>query len=416
MNTMKDDHKRKVQRIHELAELRHRTGELENPETDHKPAEGALEQRYRTLVESAPDAILMMDKAGNVLTCNQAFLTLFGYKKGEIVGKSIRLIHPSDESFRLFGETAYPVIEKAGLFRTEWELMHKDGTIVPAESVTSTMKSPHGSTLGYIGVIRDITDRKKAEQERKKLETQLRQAQKKEAIDTLAVGIAHDFGNILSAIIGYTGLAREHVPKDTRLDADLEEVYKAGMRAKDLVEQILTFSGQGEQEKKPLHISSIIEESLKLLRASLPASIDIRENIMTTSDTVQADPSQVHQVLVNLGTNAAHAMQEQGGVLQVSLEDVVIRHGADKQRDLKPGPYLKFSVSDTGHGMTPQVMERIFDPYFTTKEKSVGTGLGLAVVDGIVKSYGGMVSVESKPKKGSTFHVFFPRVATEDKE
>jgi nitrogen-specific signal transduction histidine kinase len=237
-----------------------------------------------------------------------------------------------------------------------------------------------------------------------------------EAIGTLAGGIAHDFNNILGAIIGYTEMALYEAPASSKNRNNMEEVLKAGHRAKDLVQQILAFSRQSEQERQPVLIHLIIKEALKLLRASLPSTIEIRQNIRTDLGAVLADPTQIHQVMMNLCTNAHHAMSEKGGMLGVTLSDVELDvKEVVAYPDLKPGSYLKLTVSDTGQGMDPNVIERIFDPYFTTKEKGVGTGLGLAVVHGIVKSHGGMITVQSEKGKGSAFQVFFPVVKTQVK-
>jgi len=256
---------------------------------------------------------------------------------------------------------------------------------------------------------------KKAEdvsrQEIEKMQARFRQVQKMEAIGTLAGGIAHDFNNILSAIIGYTELALYFDSEATSSRELLEQVLKASNRAKDLVAQILTFSRQSEQELKPVMISLLIKENLRLLRTSLPTTIEIRQNITAKSSTVLADPTQIHQVLMNLCTNASHAMRENGGVLDVSLIPFDLDpNAATHYPDLTPGPYLKLTVSDTGHGMNRAVMEHIFDPFFTTKEPGRGAGMGLSVVHGIVTSYGGTIIPESEPGKGTTFHVFFPRL------
>ena len=235
-----------------------------------------------------------------------------------------------------------------------------------------------------------------------------------EAIGTLAGGIAHDFNNILSSVIGYTELAIEEVSKRGLLHNNLQEVLKAGRRARDLVKQILAFSRQSDQELRPLEISPIIKETLKLLRASLPSTLEIHQDIGTDLGTVMTDPTHVNQILMNLCTNAAHATGENGGTLDVSLEKV--DNGTDlgvRFTGLSPGPYLKLTVSDNGHGMAPEVKERIFDPYFTTKEKGEGTGLGLAMVHGIVKSHGGTITVYSEPEMGSAFHVYLPVMETE---
>jgi len=250
-----------------------------------------------------------------------------------------------------------------------------------------------------------------AKEEKKSLEMQLQQAQKMEAIGTLAGGIAHDFNNILSAIIGYSELALREVSEDTKLYSYVQGVRKAGKRARNLVSQILSFSRQSEEERKPIQIAPILKESLKLLRASLPATIEIRQNFGARLGNVMADPTQIHQVIMNLCTNAAHAMREKGGVLEVSLESADLdTFFAAQHADIPSGTYLKLTVSDTGCGMTMDVIEKIFDPYFTTKEKGVGTGLGLAVIQGIVKSHGGTITVESNPGMGSSFTIFLPVV------
>ena len=249
-------------------------------------------------------------------------------------------------------------------------------------------------------------------EERKQVEKQLRQAQKMEALGTLAGGIAHDFNNILAVILGFTEIAL-NMPEDTRTQHWLKQVLKAGDRAKELVQQILAFSRETERERKPIRITPILKETLKLLSASLPATIEIREDV-DASGAILGDPTQVHQVLMNLCTNAAYAMREDGGVLTVSQSDVELDvEGAARYPNLPPGSYLRLIVSDTGHGMDRAVMERIFDPYFTTKEPSEGTGLGLSVVHGIVQSCGGRIAVYSEPGKGTTFHVVLPRIDRE---
>jgi len=257
-----------------------------------------------------------------------------------------------------------------------------------------------------------IIERKQAEEEKQKIEAQLVQAQKMEAIGTLAGGIAHDFNNILSAVIGYTQISLDQAEKGTLLKRNLDEVLKAGIRAKNLIQQILTFSRQSDQGENPVYINLLAKEVLNLLKASLPSTIEIRQRIQSNS-AVLSDPTQIHQVLMNLCTNAGYAMRENGGVLEVSLTDEELeadftaRHG-----DLAPGPYIKLTVGDAGHGMPPEVLEKIFDPYFTTKEVGEGTGMGLSVVHGIVKNCGGTITVYSELGEGTTFNVFLPIIET----
>ena len=262
----------------------------------------------------------------------------------------------------------------------------------------------------FVQIIWRLVDRIKTHHEDQKVSKRLRQTQKMEAIGTLAGGIAHDFNNILSAILGYTELAQLKLPDDSDIQKDLHQVIVAGNRAKDLVSQILTFSRQTEQSFKPVQIKIIIKETLKLLRASLPATIDIKAHI--NSDAyVFADATQVHQVILNLCTNAGYAMRENGGTLEVELESLELdAEFVNRHPGLQVGYHIKLTVSDDGCGIPHQVMERIFDPFFTTKEKGDGTGMGLAVVHGIVKSHGGVINAYSVPGKGSSFHVFLPAI------
>ncbi len=251
---------------------------------------------------------------------------------------------------------------------------------------------------------------KKETEERKLLEAQLLQSQKMESIGTLAGGIAHDFNNILFPIMGYAEMTLNELPPESTARRNMMEILKAADRAKDLVGQILTFSRQSRQERKAIKIDPIIKETVKLLRATLPPNIRIRHDIAEECPYVIADPSQIHQILMNLCTNAYHAMEDNGGILTVGLRPICI---GEKDRkpcpDMFPGKYLKITVSDTGCGMTREVMERIFDPYFTTKETGKGTGLGLAIVHGIVKAHEGHISVYSQPGKGTVFEICLPR-------
>ncbi|AGF77574.1 histidine kinase [Desulfocapsa sulfexigens DSM 10523] len=254
-------------------------------------------------------------------------------------------------------------------------------------------------------------------EQRRTLEAQLRQTQKMEAIGTLAGGIAHDFNNILTAIIGYTEITIGDLAPDSRAASDLQQVLNAGNRAKELVKQILSFSRQAEQELQPLRPQLLVKEALKLLRSSIPSTIEVKENIDPECGAVLADPTQIHQIIMNLCTNAYHAMRETGGVLGVSVTPVEL--GSDDlttKMHLTAGIYVKFEVSDTGCGMDKMVLEKIFDPYYTTKGKKEGTGLGLSVVHGIVKSLHGDITVYSSLGEGTTFRVYIPMVDTEAKK
>jgi nitrogen-specific signal transduction histidine kinase/ActR/RegA family two-component response regulator len=240
-------------------------------------------------------------------------------------------------------------------------------------------------------------------------EKQLRQVMKLQAIGTLAGGIAHDFNNILFPIVGFTELTIDDIPEDSQARQNLEEVLKATKRAKELVQQILTFSRQNCQERKPLKVQHLIKEALKLLRATIPSSIEIDSEIDESCGPIKGDPTQVHQIIMNLCTNAYHAMQETGGKLEVSLKEKNITYEQSlKMVGMKVGKHIELVVKDTGCGMEPQVMERIFEPYYTTKEQGKGTGLGLSVIHGIVKNHGGDITVTSQPGKGSSFKVYLP--------
>jgi PAS domain S-box-containing protein len=263
-----------------------------------------------------------------------------------------------------------------------------------------------GKCVKMKGTFQDIT-------EQKQLENQLRQSQKMESIGTLAGGIAHDFNNILGIILGNTELALDDVPEWNPARLNLEEVITASLRAKDVIRQLLSFARKTKLEKKPINIKSIIRESLKMLRASIPTSIDIRQNISEDIDAILADPTQIHQVLINLCTNADHSMPH-GGIIEVTLENIALDEDSPAQYpELHPGRYVHLIVRDSGHGISQEDMENIFDPYFTTKDVGKGTGMGLAVVHGIVKEHNGVITVKSEPGKGTTFGLFFPAVEKE---
>lgn len=253
-----------------------------------------------------------------------------------------------------------------------------------------------------------------AMEEKEKLEVLLRQAHKMEAIGTLAGGIAHDFNNLLAIIMGYTQLAQYEAPKDSKFAGNLKMVLKAGNRAKDLVQQILAFSRHSQVQLSPLQLLPLIKEELKMLRSSLPTTIEIRSDLAPEGCVVFADPTQVHQIIMNLCTNAYHAMEQTGGILNIAMKMVCLEKDDPKLAlNLKPGEYVELIVTDTGKGIGLDIIEKIFEPYFTTKEQGRGTGMGLAIIHGIVASYDGAISVESEPGKGTTFHVYLP-VAKQD--
>ncbi len=371
----------------------------------------ATTNRYRTLFENAGDAIFVLDFKGRILDANRIACERLGYARKELLSlnwNDIEAREPNEES----GKDRLEELRQEGHLIFETSHKRSDGKIIPIEMSSCTTEYDREPTILIIA--RDITERKEAEKEKALLQTQLKQAQKMEAIGTLAGGIAHDFNNILTPISGYTELALRKIPENSKARNNLEQVLTAVQRAKGLVQQILTFSRQDGQKRCSLEIKSIIKEALKLLRASLPATIEIRSHI-NASGSVIADPTQIHQVMLNLCTNAHHAMRENGGTLEIRLDDIDLTPTESKHApDLKPGPYVCLTVMDTGHGMNKDMLDRIFEPYFTTKPEGEGTGMGLSVVHGIVKNHGGDIIVESEPGIGSTFKVFFPRTHETD--
>jgi PAS domain S-box-containing protein len=365
--------------------------------TERKQTNEALkesEERFRVLFEHAPDPFYINRMDGTLVDGNKAAEKLTGYKREELMGtkfSELGLISNSD--FPRVLELLKKNREDKPTGPDEFKLFRKNGAPAYVELSTHPV-SIKGEKI-VLGIARDISERKKTESGKKRLEAQLRQAQKMEAIGTFAGGIAHDFNNILSAIVGYTELALAKTPKDNALYEYFQEVFGASLRARDLVKQILTFSRQAEQQMQPVQVNLIVREILKFLRSSLPSSIEIRHDIISDA-RVLADPTQIHQVLMNLCANAKHAMRETGGVLEISLRDV---HLGAEFAALHPltvqGPHLKLSVADSGEGIPREILDKIFDPFFTTKGKREGTGLGLAVVHGIIKNSGGHINVVS---------------------
>ena len=369
--------------------------EIEAAERARRKSEG----RYRQLIETANDAIYIAQD-GVIKFPNPQTLKLVEYSAEELLQTPfIELIHPDDRdmvlrrhverlqggkppstySFRILSKSARELWVQLSTSLIEWD--------------------DRPATINFL---RDIT-------ELKRIEGRLQQAHKMEAIGTLAGGIAHDFNNILSAILGYTELALLDLPSPNPAREVLLQTMKAGTRARDLVRQILTFSRKAQLDKHPLDLAPIIEEGLNFLRASLPATIEIRQQVESGLGAVVADSTQIHQVLMNLCANASHAMRDGEGVLTVALTRIQIGSPqGHSSLELEPGAYLKLVVSDTGHGMAPQVAERIFEPFFTTKGVGEGSGMGLAVVHGIVKSHGGEIAVQSEPGRGAAFQIYLP--------
>ena len=366
-------------------------------------------ERQAELLDLAHDAIIVRDTRGRIVYWNAGAEITYGWSKDEALGNTVdnllKTTYPSS-----LQEIVYVVYREG---RWEGELTHtgKDGRQIVVLSRWTLRRGGAGASGEMLEINRDITARKA-------VEAQLRQAHKMEAVGTLAGGIAHDFNNILSAIMGFTEMAIEDVPDRPQVEGNLRHVMQSAIRARDLVKQILAFSRKTEQTtRSPMSLSPVIRETAELLRASIPSFIEIVLSETVTSDTILADPVEVQQILMNLATNASYAMEEKGGVLEIRLTDIDFPPNVpSRQSDLAPGKYIELTVRDEGAGMTAEVTKRVFEPFFTTREVGRGTGLGLAVVYGIVKGLQGSITVDSEPGVGSTFRVLLPKAVTDGNE
>jgi PAS domain S-box-containing protein len=360
-------------------------------------------------IEQAEEIVTITDKDLIILYANPALEKISSFSKKEVLGKSVKRVFRRRPGISMFN--IVKTLDRGKVWKGQLHLKNKSGNDSILYTTVSPVHDSKGNVFSYVFIMRDVTHDQR-------MEERLRRTEKMEALGTLTGGIAHDFNNILSCIIGFTELALDDAQAETQLNKNLKEIMTAGIRGKELVKQILTFSRQEKQEKILLHLGNLVREILAFLRPSIPASIEIRKDLQSDAK-VMADPTQIQQVLMNLCSNAAHAMDEKGGVLEVRLIDLEINSDSrSKNTDVQPGKYLRLTVSDTGHGIENSIQSRIFDPFFTTKEKGRGTGMGLAVVHKIVESLGGIITVYSRPKKGSTFHVFLPRAEnlTEEKD
>jgi PAS domain S-box-containing protein len=359
------------------------------------------------VVEGSTDAIFLKNLKGQYLLANSSSLKAIGKAEHEVLGKddselfpaaSAMVINVVDSSVLQSGQ---PLIAEEHL-----ETSYGDSYWLASKS---PYRDPEGNIIGLIGISRDISDLKKNENEKKELQERLIQAQKMESIGTLAGGIAHDFNNILGAILGYAEMVQGESPVGTRTREDIDQVVKASLRAKELVKQILAFSRQTDFEPRELQPALIIEEAVKMLRPSLPTTIDIQQDIDSEVGVILADPIQIHQILTNLTTNAFHAMEETGGTLSISLKNKELTPvNLISEPDVQPGLFVQITVGDSGSGIAPDIKDKIFDPYFTSKETGKGTGMGLSIVHGIVNNCGGFISFQSELGEGSTFQVFLP--------
>ena len=353
-----------------------------------------------------------LDVPTNRLTWSDGIYTLFEINRTTSTASYeafFKYIHPDDRT--LVAQAYLESLENRTTFNIEHRILLRSGRIKWVSEIGRTEYNDEGDPVRSVGTVQDITGRKKVEEENKYLQRQLLQAQKMEAIGTLAGGIAHDFNNILAAILGYAELVKEDVPPGSVVEHEIDQVIQAGNRARDLVKQILDFSRQAETEKVPLQPGIIIKETLKLLRSSMPTTIVVEQNIDMDSGLILADQIQIHQLLMNVCTNAFQAMEEKGGKLIVSLtrKDFTAEDLADII-DIRPGTFVQISIKDNGPGIPPAVQEKIFNPYFTTKEIGKGSGMGLAIVHGIVKSNGGFLTFSSRVGEGTVFHINLPVV------
>jgi PAS domain S-box-containing protein len=376
---------------------------LQREVDERQRTEAALrdsEEQYRHLVENINDVIYATDVHGVLTYVSPAVEAQSGYTPAELIGHRFADYVYWEDRQRILQQFEQRL---AGhLAPSEYRIVTKAGEVRWIRS-SSRRISQGDRVLGVQGVYIDIT-------EQRRLEEQLRQAHKMEALGTLAGGMAHDFNNLLGIMLGNTELALLERPEGqpTATRRHLEHIHQACLRARALVRQILSFSRKTPQVLQLCHFAPIVQESLALMRALIPTTIDLRLAITAAADVVLADPVQLQQVVINLVTNAAQAMEPAGGVIEVGLVDLALDETAARRHDLQPGTYVRLTVWDTGHGIEPTIMARIFDPYFTTKEVGNGTGMGLAVVHGIVKHYGGAISVQSTLGQGASFQVYLP--------
>lgn len=387
--------------------IRHHQEKLELLVAERTKALKESEQKYRTLFHSIRDSILVADLQRTIISCNQAFSDLFGYTLDEIQGRKTEILYAHPQQFQNIGTILRNKGHESNSFATI-EYRKKNGEVFPGETNIFSFLYSEGHEVGFIGLIRDISDKIAAEEERQQFEKLLRHSQKMEAIGTLAGGIAHDFNNILYPLMGFTEMLKEDVPPDSPLHDNIDEILQASFRARDLVKQILSFSRQGEQELKPIKLQPIIKEALKLLRSTIPTTIEIHHEINPDCGIVVIDPSEIHQVIMNLVTNAYQSMEETGGSLKVGLEQVRLDPQGISRREIPPGDYALLRITDTGPGIDKGIQDKIFDPYFTTKGSGKGTGLGLSVVQGIVQRAHGMIHISSEPGQGTEVQVSLP--------
>jgi PAS domain S-box-containing protein len=364
------------------------------------------------MFENAIEGIYQSTPDGRYLAVNAALAKMYGYESPEEMMSQVSDIQGQIYVDPAFRKRFMQEIESAGIVRAlEYQVRRRDGSALWISESARAVRGTDGAVRYYEGFIEDINERKSSEAERARLEKQVLHAQKMDAIGTLASGMAHDFNNVLCAILGYTELALLDPQIKGMTRENLELALRSAERAKDLIKRILTFSRPTDAQYHPIKIGPILKEAAKFLNATLPSSIEIHIEIRTDDDVVLADSSDMHQVIMNLGVNAKHAMSAKGGCLEYHLEVETLDAAQAAKLTLTPGRYVHLQTRDSGHGMSREVLERVFEPFFTTKPVGRGTGLGLTFVHKMVTRCQGRIDVESEEGKGTTFHIYLPQSA-----
>lgn len=391
-----------------------RTEHLRLEITERKKAEKkvrASEKFLNSVIENIPNMIFVKDaKELRYIRINKTGEDLLGYSTEDFVGKNDYDFFPREEADFFTRKDREALNSKTMLEIQKETLQTKDQGTRILRTKKIPLLNEHGEPEFLLGISEDITEQQQAEDEKKVLAAKLRQAQKMESIGTLAGGIAHDFNNILTSIYGYAELAGMERSDAGKVKKYIDEILHGAGRAKELVNQILTFSRKGEQALKPLHVQTIVREAFKLLRSTLPTTIELKQDINPDCEPVLADPTEIHQVIMNLCTNAYHAMRRSGGILSISVQPIQLNGDIGHTIHLQSGSYLKIEIRDTGEGMAEDTISRIFEPYYTTKEQGEGTGLGLAVAHGIITGLNGEITVSSTLGKGTTFTLYLPTI------
>jgi two-component system cell cycle sensor histidine kinase/response regulator CckA len=367
------------------------------------------EDKFRSAMLHSPIGMAVVGPDGRWLEVNPALCKIVGYTRGELLVSNFQSISHAEDSETGQHFLRQMLDRKIESSQVEKRYLHKAGHVIWVQLNISLAWNPDGTPRHFVAQIQDITGRKRAEEQRKKLEEQLRQAQKMEALGTLAGGTAHEFNNILGIIIGYSDLAKLELPAGHAVTRHLEEVLKAGQRAKEIVQQILTFTRQQKDQRELILLQPIVADAVKLIRTTVPGEVKIVTDIEPGTSAILGNPTQIHQVIFNLCTNAWHAMKNGAGLIRIMQRAVRLEETTPPPHpSLHPGPYVRLSVEDNGKGMDAATLARIFEPFFTTKGPGKGTGLGLAVVHGILQAHDGAVVVQSQVGQGTTFHLYFP--------